>query len=319
MSAVLAQLAREDAGIPDPTTLPPDQAREIAELANRRWNRDLPSMRQVDEVAFSAPQDRALNARLFTPENVQPGLIVFIHGGGFALCSIDTHERAARLLAQEANCAVLSLDYRLAPEHPYPAGLDDCIGVFRQLDQVRRAYNWTDGPTAVAGDSAGANLALALILHEQAEGRTAPDFAMLFYGVYRRETQSRSYLEHENGPGLTREKMGRYLGWYAPEDLGDDPLVAPIKASDEALRSLPPLYLNAAEIDPLCSDTEDLAKRLHGLGRKDQVKIFNGVVHGFMQMTTCLPAACKATTEAAIAFRKFAGNKKTSHVMEEKL
>lgn len=307
MSTLLAQLAREDAGIPDPTTVPPDQAREIAELTNRRWNRNLPKMRQVNEIVFSEPHEDDIIARLFTPQNAGAGLIFFIHGGGFALCSIDTHERAARLLAQEANCAVLSIAYRLAPEHPYPAGLDDCISAFRQLSQIRNSYEWTKGPTAIAGDSAGANLALALILHEQEKGNTTPDFAMLFYGVYRSNLTSKSYIEHEHGPGLTRAKMARYFDWYVPENMCDNPLVAPFVASDEALRALPPLYLNAAEIDPLFSDTQDLAARLSALGRKDQVQIYNGVVHGFMQMTNCLPAACIATKEAGNAFRNFAG------------
>jgi len=306
MAEIIARLAREDAGMPDPTTLLPDQAREVAELANRRWNRDLPDMRQIDDVVFDSPEGHVIPARLFTPENAGPGIILFIHGGGFSLCSIETHERAARLLAGEAKCATLSISYRLAPEHPYPAGLNDCIAVFRQIEKERHAYAWTNGPLAIAGDSSGANLALGLILHEQAEKRPSPDFAMLFYGVYGTDFQTRSYLDHENGPGLTRAKMMRYLDWYAPKKVRDDPLVAPLNASDEALSTLPPLYLNAAEIDPLFTDTERLAARLRALGREDRVRVFDGVVHGFMQMTSCLSAACEATTEAATAFRKFA-------------
>jgi acetyl esterase len=103
----------------------------------------------------------------------------------------------------------------------------------------------------------------------------------------------------------------RYFDWYAPMTLRDDPLITLLNASDEALSALPPLYLNAAEIDPLCSDTENLAKRLHSLGRKDHVRIYRGVVHGFMQMTSCLSAAREATTEAAFAFRQLTRSTKT--------
>lgn len=304
MTVILTRLQREDAGMPDPTTLPPDQAREIAELTNRRWNRDQPPMSQVDQIKFNSPDGHIVEARLFTPPNPRPGLIMFIHGGGFALCSIDTHERAARTLATEAKCAVLSVAYRLAPEHPFPAGLNDCITVYRQLENVRKEFDCTRGPMAISGDSAGANLALALMLHQQKNGASMPDFAMLFYGVYGADFQSESYLEYENGPGLTREKMMRYFDWYAPGITRDNPLICPILASDDSLAALPPLYLSAAEVDPLCSDSKYFAARLTALGRNEQLKIYQGVVHGFMQMTSCLPAARKATAEAAQAFRQ---------------
>jgi len=311
MLEILVRLAREDEGVPDPTTLPPVLARKVADNVNRRWNQNLPAMHQIDNVIFNCPEGHTVSARLFTPENPGNGLVLFIHGGGFSLCSIETHERSVRLLAEEAKCAVLSINYRLAPEHPYPAGLNDCIAAFRQINQVHTAYDWTFGPVAVAGDSSGANLALALILHEQSKSRRSPDFAMLFYGVYGSDFETKSYREHENGPGLTRDKMMRYFDWYAPMIVRDDPLITLLNASDEALSALPPLYLNAAEIDPLCSDTENLAKRLHSLGRNDHVRIYRGVVHGFMQMTSCLSVARDATTEAAFAFRQLTGSTKT--------
>ena len=304
MDSILSRLQREDVSMPDPTTLPLDQAREIAELTHSRWNQDKPPMHRIDEVEFTAPDGYTILARLFTPSGASSGLIMFIHGGGFALCSINTHETAARTLATETGCAVISVAYRLAPEHPFPTGLNDCIEAYRQLDKVRKALDWTCGPTAISGDSAGANLALALMLHEQENGKPRPNFAMLFYGVYNANFQSDSYLEYENGPGLTRQKMMRYFDWYAPENARDNPLICPVLASDTALNALPPLYLNAAEVDPLCSDTKILAARLSALGRKDQLRIYQGVVHGFMQMTSSLPAAREATADAAHAFRQ---------------
>lgn len=308
MNTIVLRLQREDIAVPDPTTLPPDQAREIAELTNRRWNRDLPKMGQVATVGFPSPQGHDISSRLFIPKDVQPGLIFFIHGGGFAFCSVDTHESAARSLAREAQCSVLSVSYRLAPEHPFPAGLNDCIAVFDQLSQLYSDFPITDGPLAVAGDSAGANLALALMLSQQTRGAQLPDFAMLFYGVYGADFQSKSYIEFAQGPGLTRDKMIRFLDWYAPIDQRHDPLVCPIMAPDEALKALPSMYLNAAEVDPLYSDTIDFSARLKALGRKDQLQIYKGVVHGFMQMTSCLSDARKTTEEAANAFRKHVEN-----------
>lgn len=310
MLEILVRLAREDEGVPDPTTLPPALARKVADNVNRRWNQNLPAMQQIDNVIFNCPEGHTIDARLFTPESPEKGLVLYIHGGGFSLCSIETHERSVRLLAEQAKCAVLSINYRLAPEHPYPAGLNDCISVFHEIKQLYELYNWTRGPTAIAGDSSGANLALALILHELSVHRRSPNFAMLFYGVYGSDFETKSYREHENGPGLTRGKMMRYFDWYAPKTLRVDPLITPLNATDAALSALPPLYLNAAEIDPLCSDTENLAMRLQSLGRKDHVRIFKGVVHGFMQMTSCLSAARDATAEAAFAFRQSTGSTK---------
>ena len=312
MGEILARLEREDKDLPDPTTLHPMQAREVADRVNLRWNKNLPSMKRIDDVIFNCPEGNDIDGRLFTPENTDKGIVLFIHGGGFSLCSINTHERSARLLAEEARCAVLSINYRLAPEHPYPAGLNDCISVFRQLNHINELYEWTQGPIALAGDSSGANLALALMLHEQSENLQLPDFAMLFYGVYDTDFETKSYRQYANGPGLTRDKMIRYLDWYAPKLLRDNPLITPLNASDDALKDLPPLYLNAAEIDPLCSDTENLAMRLSSLNRKDHVRIYKGVVHGFMQMTLYLSAARDATTEAAVAFRKSTRSIKTN-------
>jgi len=303
MRVILDQLAREDIGMSDPTLLPSGEGREVSLLANRRWNRDLPEIYRVDSMVLTGAADNSLDARLFTPKNARAGLIFYIHGGGFAFCDIDTHERFTRCLSIEANCAVLSINYRLAPEHPYPAGLQDCVALYRQIHYVNSNYPWTRGPIAIAGDSAGANLALALIIHEQRESRNSPDFAMLFYGVYGTNFDTHSYLSFAAGPGLTRDKMMRYLNWYAEKALHDDPLISINTAADEELAALPPLYLNAAEIDPLRSDTDNLYSRLQALNRQDHIRIIPGVVHGFLQMTSRLSAAREATSHAATVFR----------------
>lgn len=310
MATILARLATDTAGAPDPTTLPPADARAIAAQNSKQWNRDMPEMSRIDEIRFPTSQGHEVSARLFTPENRLNGMILFIHGGGFANGSIESHEHIARGLADESQRAVLSVSYRLAPEHPFPAGLNDCIAVFRGLDKVRSDYGWTDGPVAISGDSAGANIALALMLNEQEKSLPCPDFAMLFYGVYTADFNTTSYIEHGDGPGLTRAKMIHFFDLYAPENQRADCLVAPINATDNALKNLPPLYLTAAEIDPLFSDTQDLLARLNGLGRQDQSRIYSGVTHGFMHMVSALSEARTAITDAANAFRDFAESQK---------
>lgn len=309
MQEILDALAIEDAELCDPTTLSPEQGRAMAAQANQRWNIDLPELERVDHFSFEGDTGHPIEAQLFSPLQREHGLIVFIHGGGFAFCDTSTHERFIRLLAIESQCAVLSVDYRLAPEHPYPAGLDDCVSACEQLSTIYSRCPWTQGPLALAGDSAGANLVLATLLRQQDKPAPhAPGFALLFYGVFGTDFDTPSYLQFADGPGLSRYKMQRYIGWYAEAEQYSEPWVSPLLASDAALKRLPPLYFNAAEIDPLRSDSEMLVARLQSLGRDEQLDTVPGVVHGFLQMTQRLDVACSATAEAGKAYRKFAHN-----------
>lgn len=308
MQAILERLAAEDAGIGDPTLLKPDAARRVAEQTNLRWNLDLPEMADVRDFEIPSAEAPAIPCRLLSPEGAR-GVIVFIHGGGWALCSMKTHERAARLLALEAGAHVLTFDYRLAPDAPYPAGLEDCLAVYGAVTAGQTPLGSIMGPVALAGDSAGANLAMAAMFRLQAAGKPAPDAALLFYGVYDADFESPSYIRHAEGPGLTRAKMMRYWDWYVPR--AKDrllPEVSPLQASDAQLRALPPIYFNAAEVDPLRSETDRLVERLHMLGRTDGYRLHRGVVHGFMQMSLQLAEARTATREAGKAYRALTGN-----------
>ena len=306
MRAVLSRLAAEDAGLGDPTLMRPADGRALAETTNRRWNEQLPAMDNVTDFVLQATEGHEIACRLLRPEEAS-GLIVFVHGGGWALCSMATHERAARLLALEAKASILTFDYRLAPENPFPDGLNDCKAVWKAVMEGHPALFDATGPLGIAGDSAGANLALSLILDLQNESKPFPDTALLFYGVYDANFNTASYIALADGPGLTRAKMMRYWDWYTSDPADrNKALVSPQRASDAQLRKLPPLYLNAAAIDPLRSDTENLVRRLRSLGRTDRYSLYPGVVHGFMQMSRDLPEARMAAAEAGSAFRELA-------------
>jgi len=300
MQSILDRLAVEDAGLADPTRLPPAEGRAQAEAGNARWNVDLPAMAETRAVAVSGPAGD-IACRILTPPGPVSGTILFVHGGGWAFCSMATHERCARLLAIAAQARVVMCDYRLAPEHPYPAGLNDCRAVWHTLAARQGPFADLTGPFALSGDSAGANLALALMLN----GGPQPDCGLLFYGVYGADFDTPSYIDCADGPGLTRDKMRRYWDWYAAEPQRTDPRIAPLAADDGALTALPSLYLNAAEIDPLRSDTERLFRRLSALGRRDTFRLHGGVVHGFLQMTHALAEARLALADAGAAFRGF--------------
>lgn len=292
MKAVLDRLAVEDAGLLDPTELPSDAGRALAALSNLRWNRDLPDVAEARTVMIDD-----MPARYIVPhEECGTDAILHVHGGGWAFCSAATHEGAARRLAIEAGAPVLTFEYRLAPENPYPCALEDLLDVWQARDRSRR---WS-----FAGDSAGANLALAGMLRLLEEGGDLPASGLLFYGVYGADFTTPSYRDFADGPGLTRAKMQRFWNWYAPEEVRHLPAVAPLQADDTQLRALPPLYLNAAGLDPLRSETEALAGRLGALGRNDQFDLFPGVVHGFMQMASILPEAQSAFAMAGRYFKQ---------------
>jgi len=310
MAALMLRVAVEDGPQPDPTLLPAAEGRAAAAKANQRWNVDLPAMADIRE--YLIPADTALGSaacrtRVLIPEERGPGTLLFVHGGGFAFCSPETHERCARVLAVESGMAIVVPDYRLAPEHPYPAGLLDVVACLRALTSTPSILELEPGPLLVSGDSAGANLALAAMLHEQRSGRTPPDGGILFYGVYSADHTSPSHIRFAEGPGLTTAKMKRYWDWYVPgNEARRDALAAPLEASDSELKALPPLCLQAAGIDPLLSDTLALGRRLRDLGRDDPVDVVPGVVHGFLQMTASLQAARDALAAAGVAARKLA-------------
>lgn len=301
MAALMARMAAEDGPQPDPTLLPPAEGRRVAEDGNRRWNVALPLMERVETTVV--PADTVLGSAetrllVLVPPNAKPGAIFFVHGGGFAFCSPESHERCARILAAETGLPVILPDYRLAPEHPFPAGLLDVVGAWRSAFSATNEFGVRPGPLLLAGDSAGAGLCVSTMLHEA--DRLRADAALLFYGVYAADFETPSYRIFAEGPGLTRAKMQRYWTFY----LGDEtarraPLTSPLLAEDAALAALPPLHLMAAGIDPLLSDTLNFEARLVALGRTERTTIVPGVVHGFLQMSNELPQAREALGRAA--------------------
>lgn len=311
MAALMARLAGEGPQ-QDPTLLSPSEGRALSELSNSRWNQHLPPMAETAEVWVDADEvlgSARCRMRVLVPHGRSEGVILYVHGGGFAFCSPETHERCARVLAIESGLPVLVPDYRLAPENPYPAGLKDVVACLRKAFAVTAEAGVIEGPLFVAGDSAGANLALAALLHEQKVGLQASVAgALLFYGNYAMNFSTPSYEAFADGPGLTRAKMRRYWAWYgaAGEDISTDPLACPLKASDAELLALPPLYLMAGGVDPLLSDTLILQQRLKALGRKETVTVVPGVTHGFLQNTIDLAAAREALAAAGIAARRMA-------------
>ncbi len=301
MEAVWDWLIEQDSSIPNWLDLDPAQARALQDRLAMRWNADLPEMASVESLTL--PGSPAVPATLFAPRGAKPGCILFLHGGGWAFGSTATHERFMRLLADDTGTRVLGVDYRLAPEHPFPAPFEDCLTAWRALVARGREPAF-DGPLAIAGDSAGANLALAVMLNEIAAERRRPDLGLLFYGAFDTDLDRPSYARFADGFGLTRAGMARFWDWYAApqERARSNPLVSPLLAHEADIARLPPLFLNAAGLDPLLCDTIDFARRVEAAGIPHRLLIHEGVHHGFMQMSLWLLEARAALRQAAAFF-----------------
>ena len=203
--------------------------------------------------------------RRYTPLEPAGGTISYFHGGGWVVGSIDSFDTASRALANASGATVVSVGYRLAPEHPFPAGLEDCVAVTRVLD----------GPLAVAGDSAGGNLAIAVARRLRDE----LDALALIYPVTDAGLNTPSMRDFKERYGLTAKGMQRYVNLYLDGADGFQPDVSPLRAGD--LAGLPRTYVLTAEFDILRDEGEAFAGKLREAGVDVTHRRFGGTIHGF--------------------------------------
>lgn len=309
-AALLARV-QEELGPPlDATLMAPADGRAWNAALAPRWNLDLPPLqRVVDIVVDGNPALGSADTRVkvMIPPDPAAGAILYAHGGGWAFGSPESHERIARVLALSSGLPVFSVDYRLAPEDPFPAGLMDVIGVPETIFQRTVSLGVRLGPLVLAGDSSGANLTLAALYHAWSRRQPLPVGAVFFYGVFDYNHATLSHRRFHDGPGLTTPKMERFWDWYLPERAARClPLASPLQAEDAFFHDLPPLYLMAAGVDPLLSDTLGLHARLSEIGRTDELRVVPGVTHGFLQFSADLPLAEDELIRAGQAAARFA-------------
>jgi acetyl esterase len=245
--------------------------------------------------------DGAVPARLYVPPGLDgvSGLLVYFHGGGFVLGSIASADPLCRLLAAQAGVRVLSVEYRLAPEHPYPAALDDSIAAYRYARAHAEALGADPGLVAVGGDSAGANLAL-VVAHEAAD--LPPAFVLALYPATDADRHGGSRVTFGTGFGITAEYLLELESMYLPDGVPtDDARGAILRAED--LSAMPPVYLSTAGFDPLRDEGEELAERLRESGVPVVARRFAGLIHGYATFTAISRAAHDATFDAASALR----------------
>lgn len=266
--------------------------REIAAAATSAGARPT-RVRAVNAVTVHGADD-PLAARHYIPFDTNgasaPALLVFFHGGGFVICDLDTHDEACRILCHESGMQVLSVAYRLAPEHPFPAPLADCCAALRWAQDNAAALGADPRRVCVGGDSAGGNLATVAALTLAREGRS-PAAQLLIYPTTDANAAYPSRTLFASGFVLTRDDIDAFLSLYLGGDEAhrDDPCVSPVRAADLALS--PPALLITAGFDPLRDEGEAYGDALRIAGVAVQVRREPGLVHGFLHMTTVVPAA----------------------------
>lgn len=302
MQAILDKLASAPAV--DLKALPIDDARQTFERQQSAWVWSAETMAGSRDLTVPGPAG-PIRARLHLPtagKNLP--LVIFAHGGGWTFGSIDTHDGTMRSLAASSGAAVLGIDYRLAPEHPFPAPLDDLLAALAFAETGGLGDACDAQRIALAGDSAGANLALGALVRRRDEGGPLPATAALFYGCFAPIFDTESHARFGDGPYLLRTAMMR---WYWSNFLGScppDKAPAACAPLDARLEGLPPLYLNAAGLDPLLEDTTIMSHCLAAAGVRHTLDIWPGVVHGFLRLARELPAARQAIAAAGRHLRQ---------------
>jgi acetyl esterase len=263
---------------------------------------DVVPVARVENRSIPGP-DGEIPVRIYWPEGSGPfPIIVFFHGGGWVICDLDTHDGQARSLCKGVGAVVLSVDYRLAPEHPFPAGPEDCYAATLWASEHAAEIDGDASRIAVAGDSAGGNLSAVVALMARDRGAPALCFQLLVYPVTDHNFETRSYVDNATGYFLTTSSMRWFWRQYL-KDPADarNPYASPMRA--EELSGLPPALCITAEYDPLRDEGEAYAQRLRDAGVAVTTSRYDGVIHGFFGMGALIDRANDAVDEACSALR----------------
>jgi acetyl esterase len=291
-----------EAGGPPLSEMSPQEARQLPAILAELTGAG-PDLASVRDVEIPGPAG-AIPARVYEPVADPPGTVVYFHGGGWVIGGLDTWDAAVRNLAKESGARVVSVDYRLAPEHRWPAAVEDAV----------LAVDWASGHgaeqlgyeprrVAIGGDSAGGNL--AAIVAQRARAAGGPDIVqqVLIYPVTDADVDNASYTDPSNALMLTREAMIWFWDHYAPDPASRrNPDASPLQADD--LAGLPPAVVLTAEHDVLRDEGEAYAERLRAAGVPVVHRRFPGQMHGFFTMVNVLPGAADALEYVASELAK---------------
>lgn len=292
---VLRHLPPPSGGPLDPVAMRAAEQAQVPALADR-----IPLYAVRDLLADTPSGD--VPVRVYTPgEGTAYGLLVYLHGGAFFLGSLDTHDHIARSLAKETGHIVVSVGYRLAPEHAYPAGLTDCYGVVQWAAANGDQLGWDGGNLVVAGDSSGGTFVAAVVAMAHDDGFDAITHQVLYYPSLDLDFDVQRYpslRDNAVGFGLETAGLAPFNAFYLDSGADPaDPLVSPVKRAD--LRGLPPALVITGEFDPLRDEGELYGRRLQEAGVPAKVSRYAGAGHGFVQHFSWIPDYYRAFEETA--------------------
>jgi acetyl esterase len=258
-------------------------------------------MHTVEDVTIPTPVDSIRGRRYVADARDADRLVLYFHGGGWVVGSLDSADTACRFLARHSGASVLSVDYRLAPEHPFPAAPDDALAAFRYA--VARAGTWGHDPAriAVAGDSAGGNLAAVLSQDLRTADEQRPAFQLLFFPVTDLSTKHPSYRRFSDGFFLTERQMDWYRTHYLADQDATDPRVSPLLSPD--LAGLPPAYVAVSGFDVLRDEGEAYARAMAAAGVTVGLRRHDRLIHAFVNSTGVGTSSREAFLEACGALR----------------
>jgi len=257
-----------------------------------------PLARVEDRIVRGSAGDIPVRLYAATHDTGLP-IVVFFHGGGWVLSSVAGHDPIARRIAARSDALVVSIDYRLAPEHPFPAPHDDCWAATTWLAEHGRAWGADPSRIAVCGDSAGANLAAGVAIRARDEGLAVALQALIYPCIDDRQDDYPSMRDNAEGYFLTAADMVWFWDHFVPAPCRSDPRAVPARATN--LSGLAPAFVQTAEYDPLRDEAELYAQRLHDAGVATTVVRYPGVVHGFVTRWHAIARAEQAHDDLAAA------------------
>jgi acetyl esterase/lipase len=276
----------------------------VEEARRRGGSAPVDAMVPFEDVAETRDVNASgVPARLYRPRGRTLPLLVYFHGGGWVVGSVEASDNYCRALANSSGCAVLSVEYRRAPEHRYPAAADDAFTTATYASEHAADLGVDRARIAVGGSSAGGNLAAVVAQRARAHGTPRIAAQLLHVPVTDNDFTRPSYRAYGTGHGLTESGMRWFWDHYLP-DVGrrDEPDASPLRASD--LSGLPPAIVVAAQCDPLLDEGRAYAERLRGAGVPVTYLEYAGMVHGFMSWSSKVPAARRAFDEFGAALRR---------------
>jgi len=258
-----------------------------------------PALARVEDFAIAARDGFAMPARLYAPSHAKLPVLLYFHGGGFTVGSIATHDTLCRVLSERSGCAVVSLDYRLAPEHKFPTAHDDAWDALQFVAASGGSLGLDGARLAVGGDSAGGTLAACCALMARDAGLPLA-LQLLFYPGTASHQDTPSHARFAEGPLLDAPTISWFFSQYVRTAADrDDWRFAPLHA--EEVEGVAPAWIGLAEIDPLVDEGVDYADKLRAAGVAVDLEIYRGVIHEFIKMGRAIPQALQAHADAARA------------------